>query len=248
MSKVVLSFSGGCDSTTLLYKYLHEEETSEIYLVSLDYGQRHRKELEYARSHVEWLRTQKFGKKIKDHKFLNIDLRQFGNDSVLVSDNPVPDQADDKQTSTVVPYRNTLFMILVASQAKAVGASRVASSPVLADYLSYLDCRPLFFVALQNALRASGDVPDLVIETPFITWHKKDIISLGTSLGLDYNKTWTCYRGKEEPCGVCDSCQERVQSFYEASLIDPIYSMEDWSRVVEIYKRSNLYKEFNISA
>lgn len=237
----VISLSGGMDSTILLYTLLKDVSIKEIYVVSLDYNQRHKKELESAKNIVKYIQVNEFeGSKIKDHKILNLDLRQFNHDSVLVSDNDVPLQSELKQGKTVVPYRNMLFTLLVASQAKSVGASEIYLGPVRQDHLSYPDCRKEFFDSLQQSLRLSGEDEELVIRTPFIYRDKKDLVKLGIELGVPFSVTWTCYVGKERPCLECDACLEKTQSFYENNIQDPTLSEKEWKRAVEVYKKSNL--------
>lgn len=243
MKKVVLSYSGGADSTSLLYKLLADPEIETVNLVSLNYSQRHKKELQVAKKQVKWLReNSEYSDKIGAHKLLDLDLTQFGNTSVLVSDNEVPDQSENKQSSTIVPFRNTLFTLLIASQAKAVDATDVYLSVVENDIEVYPDCRRAFFDQLQAALRLSGEIPELNIQTPYAFTSKKDIVAEGLELGVRYQDTWTCYRGGEHPCNTCDSCSERLEGFILNGVPDPIYSTpEEWIDAIEGFKTTTWY-------
>lgn len=244
--KAVLSFSGGADSTSLLMSLLNDEEIEEISLISLDYNQKHKKELSRASDIYTHLRvSHKYGSKLKQHKIARLDLSQFGNKSVLVSSSDVPDQSAGKQTSTVVPFRNTLFVLLIASFAKALGSSDVFLGPVKEDFASYPDCRRDFFDSLETTLRLSGDVQDLKIHTPFVDMSKIEVIKKGSDLEAPYQLTWTCYKGGDRPCLKCDSCVERVQSFYENNTMDPLLTPEEWFLAADIYESSSLYEDMH---
>lgn len=246
--KAVLSLSGGADSTTLLYHLLNRKEVEQVYLLSLNYNQRHKKELQAVDSILEYIRRYEnleLSSKIKDHKVVRLDLTQFGNDSVLISDNQVPDQSENNQSSTVVPYRNTLFTVLIASYAKAVGADLISLGVCLNDFSVYPDCRRQFFDSLQQTLRLSGENPSLLVETPFVSMHKKDITELALKMQVPLHLCWTCYRGQDRPCvdSLCDSCSERVEGFLYNQIPDPIYSYEEWARVLEAFKKTSWYTQ-----
>lgn len=221
-SKAVVSLSGGADSATLLY--LAVAECQEVHALSVDYGQRHKKELTCAAALCEKLHV--------PHKVITFDLTTFGGSPLTDLTMKVPAQADKKQTATVVPFRNTVLATLCAAHAKQYQFNTIYMGPTYEDLASYEDCRPEFYNALQNCLRLGGSIHDLEIRTPFISALKSDIVLLGYhTLEVPYELTWTCYEGKDKPCLVCDACRERMESFAVAGLRDPLVTDDaDWAQ------------------
>ena len=203
------------DSTTLLW-WMRARGVSEIHTVAIDYGQRHRIELESSRALSEAAGA-------ASHQVLQLDLRQIGGNPLTSDDQPVPRAADNQQTRTVVPFRNMLFVTLAAAKAETLGITDLYLSPVRDDFEAYRDCRRAFYDALEGALRlgATLDAP-LRVHTPFVTLWKSDVVRLGLKMQVPYERTHTCYEGLRPACGVCNACVERIAAYRLNNTIDPI--------------------------
>ena len=229
-NRSVVALSGGADSATLLY--LAATECIDLHALSIDYGQRHIKELECAKILCDGIKV--------PHTIIKFDLTVFGGSPLTDKSLNVPAQSENKQSSTVVPYRNTILATLCAAYCKQYNLNTIYMGPTHEDLANYEDCRRVFYDSLQQSLRLGGTVHDLVIKVPFIDTEKKDIVHLGyTKLSVPYEKTWTCYEGGDKPCLVCDACRERITSFVLNGLQDPLVPDYDtWKRLEEsiIYK------------
>ena len=210
-SAIVL-FSGGMDSTTLLY-YAHSKHP-EVIAVSFDYNQRHKKELSSAIKIAAMIKLR--------HEILSISIPRFKGSPLVDTKSKVPEQKDDQQVVTVVPFRNALFLLHACAVAKANKASIVYIGAVAEDQRSYPDCRPIFFKAFENMLKAQEEY-EITISSPFIDKTKKEVIELGEKLKVPWEKTWTCYKGEKIPCGECDACVERLEAFKTLGITDPLY-------------------------
>ena len=221
MRKAVVTLSGGADSATVLYLALRE--CDEVHAISVNYGQRHRRELTSAKAlcaHV----------KVK-HVIVDFPaLGSFGGSPLVDTTVEVPSQKDMQQSSTVVPYRNTFLITLAAAYAHSVGFNVVYAGPTYEDLANYPDCRPEYIDALQKALRLGGTIHELEICTPFITTTKDKVVEIGIQLGVPYAYTWTCYKGGEYPCLECDACRERMASFKKNGISDPLLCETDWKK------------------
>jgi 7-cyano-7-deazaguanine synthase len=223
MKKAVVLLSGGLDSATTAA--IAKADGYELYALSIDYGQRHKFELESAAKVAEMLC-------VAEHKVLQIGLGELGG-SALTADLPVPHGRDEAAMShgipiTYVPARNTVFLSLALGYAEVVGAADLFIGVNAVDYSGYPDCRPEFITAFEtvaNLATKAGIEGTLKfrIHTPLINLTKSEIIRRGLQLGVDYGLTHTCYSpaidGK--PCGDCDACQLRLKGFAELGLIDP---------------------------
>jgi 7-cyano-7-deazaguanine synthase len=214
--KAIVCFSGGMDSTTLLYEVL--DRGYQVYPVSFDYNQRHRVELASAAAIAARLGL--------PHKILKLDLAQIGGSVLTAPAQAVPDQADRRQFSTVVPLRNALFCTLAASYGEVIGVDELYYGPVKEDFLAYRDCRRPFFDRLQQALSlgSSQENRTVSIQTPFVDLYKRQVLELGFRLNVPYEITHTCYRGQRPPCGECDACRERLAAFAQLGRADPLAS------------------------
>ena len=202
--KTLVILSGGMDSTTLLYKT--KKVRKEVQAISFDYGQRHRKELEYARKTCE-----KLGVK---HTIVDISfLRDLLSNSALTGDIEVPEghYEDESMKITVVPNRNMIMASIAIGYAVNLDYDEIALGVHAGDHAIYPDCRPQFIKALRKIARVANYEP-IKVYTPFIRLQKGDIALIGLELGIDYNKTWSCYKGGEEHCGKCGACRERDEA------------------------------------
>lgn len=211
------------DSTTLLW-WMREQGIPSIHTVAIDYGQRHRVELQYSQ------KLSILGGAIT-HKVIRLDLTQIGGSSLTSDRLEVPKATDDKQINTVVPYRNTLFVTVAAAYAETMAISDIYISAVQDDFAAYRDCRREFYDALERALSLGAThETDLSIHTPFVHLLKSEVVSQGLKLGVPYDLTHTCYEGTRPACGQCDACAERIEAFITNKTSDPIpYAIDiDW--------------------
>jgi 7-cyano-7-deazaguanine synthase len=223
----VVLLSGGLDSTTVLA--LAQTEGYAVHALTFRYGQRHSSEIDAAKAIAR-----RAG--VIRHQIVDIDLRAFGG-SALTAEIEVPKDRDLDQPVkgqseipvTYVPARNTIFLSYALALAEVVGAVDIFIGVNALDYSGYPDCRPEYIEAFEKmanlATRAGVEGRTrLTIRTPLIALTKADIIRLGTSLGVDYSGTTSCYDpgSSGEACGRCDACQLRLKGFREAGLADPI--------------------------
>ncbi len=219
--KAVILLSGGLDSSTVLY--LAKSEGYDCYALSFDYQQRHRRELEAAR-------TIAMAVGVAAHQVVSFDLRLWGGSALTDDRVDLPQERDLAAMSesipvTYVPARNTIFLSFALAYAEAIGASRVYIGVNALDYSGYPDCRPDYIDAMRSVYRLGtkqgreGDPIEII--TPLIDLKKTEIIQLGDRLGVPWVDTWSCYSGDLVPCGVCDSCRLRLAAFEELGLVDP---------------------------
>jgi 7-cyano-7-deazaguanine synthase len=226
--KGVVLLSGGLDSTTMMAIVKHEGY--DIYALSFDYGQRHRIELEAAKTVAKH-----FG--AKRHLILNLDLDNIGG-SALTNDIPIPKGRKIDEISsgrvpiTYVPARNTIFLAYALAWAEALDARDIFIGANAIDFSGYPDCRPEFIESFQKtanlATKAGVEGKGIKIHAPLIDMTKGEIIKKGISLGVDYAMTHSCYSpGKNGlPCGQCDSCLLRKKGFEEAGIADPLRGID----------------------
>ena len=221
MKRAVCLLSGGLDSTTCL-AVAHRDY--ECYALSFDYGQRHRFELESAAKVAAAYGVA--------HRTLQFDLRQFGG-SALTAAIDVPKHRSVAELGegipvTYVPARNTIFLSFALAWAETLGAQDIFLGVNALDYSGYPDCRPEFieaFTRMANlSTKAGVEGARFAIHTPLIALTKAGIVQLGTSLGVDFGMTHSCYDPDTlgRPCGECDSCLLRLKGFSEAGLKDPL--------------------------
>lgn len=224
MPSAVILLSGGLDSTTA--GAIAREEGFELCALSVDYGQRHRFELEACRRVAEAL-------EVKRHQIAKIDLGTLAS-SALTSQTPVPKGRSAEAMAagipiTYVPARNTVFLSLALALAEDVGAADLFIGVNAIDYSGYPDCRPEYIAAFERManLATKAGVEGTLrfkIHTPLVNWTKAEIIRRGVELGVDYSLTHSCYDPDNagRPCGHCDSCLLRLKGFAEAGLTDPL--------------------------
>jgi len=221
MSKtVVVIYSGGMDSFTLLHRAL--EQGLKVHALSFDYGQRHVRELDCAREVCEALSI--------PHKVVDIrSLNAVMSGSALTSGLAVPEghYEEDSMKATVVPNRNMILLSLATGYAVTVGADAVWFGAHGGDHAIYPDCRPEF-VEKMDAVCRVANYRSVAVEAPFMGVDKSDILAEGLKLGLNYAQSWTCYNGRERACGRCGSCVERLEAFASNGVSDPLpYEVSD---------------------
>lgn len=215
MKDTVCIISGGMDSITMAALAFNDHRLHSC--LSFDYGQRHSKELEYARANC-----QRWG---VDHWV--ISLKAMAEvcflSSALTTDMPMPEghYADENMKQTVVPNRNMVMLSIAIAYAVSNKLARVLYGAHSGDHTIYPDCRPEF-VDYMSMLGRIANWHPVVVEAPFLHEDKLAILRAGYALGVDYSLTWTCYAGRDKACGKCGSCQERLEAFAKLGRPDPL--------------------------
>ena len=221
-SKAVVLLSGGLDSATVLA--MAKARGFDCYTIGFDYGQKHNSELKAAFRIADAFSDH-------PHKVIRLDLGSIGG-SALTSDDidvPVEGVANTGIPVTYVPARNTVFLSIALGYGEVIGARHLFIGANAVDYSGYPDCRPAFieqFERLANVATAAVDGGDCwSVEAPLMTMSKSDIVSTGSSLGIDYGLTVSCYQADENgaACGACDACRLRRKGFMDAGLPDPTH-------------------------
>ncbi len=214
----VVIVSGGLDSTVLAYWL--RAQGARLTLLSVDYGQRHRVELHYARATAERLGV--------DHHVANLtSVGRLLDGSALTDPKvAVPDghYTDASMRATIVPNRNALMLDIGVGLAVAVGADAVAFGAHTGDHPVYPDCRPEFLQAYRRMVFTANDgllATGFDVLAPFMTLTKREIVLRGDRVGVPFEATWSCYRGLEVHCGTCGTCVERAEAFTLAGVPDP---------------------------
>jgi 7-cyano-7-deazaguanine synthase len=221
MTRAIILLSGGLDSATAAA--IAKSEGCELFALTIDYGQRHRIEIEAAKRVAEHIG-------IAEHVILPVDFRLFGGSS-LTDDIEVPkdvplEQIGKNIPNTYVPARNTVFLSLALAYAESVGAEKIYIGISNVDYSGYPDCRPEFLQAFSTlarwATKAGIEGSTISIEAPLLSLTKRETILRGMGLGVDYSLTFTCYDPSPEgkSCGRCESCLLRQAAFREAGVPD----------------------------
>lgn len=214
--KTVVLLSGGLDSTTLLY--LLKKEYTEVKAVTINYGQRHNKEILAAGKTCLELRV--------DWILLNFnDLKKVMRGSALTDNIEVPEGSYNSMTmiQTVVPNRNMIFLSIAAAYALSSKYDAIAYAAHSGDHTIYPDCREPFFKSCEQTINIGNAWNKPVkILAPFVNLSKADILKVGVTLGVDYSKTWTCYKGDLKPCSKCGACIERAEAFKGVGITDPL--------------------------
>ncbi|NIX77293.1 7-cyano-7-deazaguanine synthase QueC [Microvirga terricola] len=218
--KTLVICSGGLDSVTLTHKVAAERTLTR--LVSFDYGQRHKKELDFAHACAVRLGV--------PHDIVDISaVGRLLTGSALTSGEAVPEghYAEDTMRVTVVPNRNAIMLVIAFGIAAAEKADAVAAAVHGGDHFIYPDCRPDFIEAFETMQRHALDgMSDIALYTPFVRLSKADIAREGARLGVPFDETWSCYQGGAIHCGRCGTCVERREAFDLAGVDDPT-SYED---------------------
>lgn len=218
MAKIAVAIvSGGMDSVTLAYAL--KAGGYDLSLLSFNYGQRHAKELDFAKKAAEALGAA--------HTILDLSsLQALLPGNALTDAVAVPDghYAEESMKVTVVPNRNAIMLSIAFAHALAIKAEIVAIGNHGGDHFIYPDCRPEFietFAKMQKVGMEGFGAESLELDSPFLNLTKADICKLGSIYGVPYKDTWSCYKGGEIHCGTCGTCVERKEAFQFAGVEDP---------------------------
>lgn len=214
MSRVLVLVSGGMDSVTALHWARKNHEV--VGAVSFDYGAKHnRRELGHAQWNCAelgvWYNTVSL-------PFMN----SFFTSDLLTSGGDIPDghYEEESMKRTVVPFRNGIMLAIACGIAESRNAEALVIAAHSGDHAIYPDCREPFMRGMATAMR-EGTYARIELLRPFIAMDKGAIARLGSELGVDFARTWSCYKGREHHCGTCGTCVERREAFMQAGLEDP---------------------------
>jgi 7-cyano-7-deazaguanine synthase len=215
-SRAVVLLSGGMDSCVCAALAARDFEAAAVHV---SYGQR-----------TEERERQSFlaiCQRLKIHDRLmvrNEALRQIGGSALTDESIDVPESDSVGQTIpvTYVPFRNAHFLAVAVSWAEVLGAEKIYIGAVEPDSSGYPDCRPAYYKAFNEVVKAGTKEGRIEIVTPLIAMHKAEIVNLGLELGAPFDLTWSCYSREDQACGVCDSCALRLRAFQSAGAKDPI--------------------------
>jgi 7-cyano-7-deazaguanine synthase len=218
MARAVVLVSGGLDSATVLAMARAQGWT--CHALSVDYGQRHRAELDAAARVARDLGAE-------EHRLVSVSLGRFGGSALTDPAIGVPTAPSAGIPVTYVPARNTVMLALALAHAEVVEADAIFTGANAVDYSGYPDCRPEYLSAFERmanlATRRAIEGHPIAVRSPIVELSKAEIIRRGTALGVDYAKTVSCYDADSEgrACGRCDSCRLRREGFTQAGLADP---------------------------
>ncbi len=209
MKDSLIVLSGGMDSTTMLYEYKDRIALA----LSFHYGSNHNdKELAFAKLHCRRLGI--------EHIIIPLAfMKEHFHSSLLEGGNAIPQGNYDEQNmkSTVVPFRNGIMLAIAAGMAENRELQYIMLANHAGDHTIYPDCRPEFVLAMDNAVCA-GTWNNVRLLTPYTNINKADIALRGLQLGINYDETWSCYKGGDKPCGVCGTCREREEALQQACI------------------------------
>jgi 7-cyano-7-deazaguanine synthase len=206
MKKAVVLLSGGMDSAVTLF--IAKKNGYKPYCLTFDYGQRHKKEILFAKNIARAAKSSCVVLKIclpwKKSALLDKNIKVPENRRFSGRGHIPP---------TYVPARNTIFLSFSLSYAEAIGAKAVFIGANAIDFSGYPDCRPGYYRKFNELFKKATKARGIKIVAPLLYKTKKDIVRLGAGLGVDFNLTWSCYKGGSRPCGVCDACRLRAKGF-----------------------------------
>ncbi len=222
MRKAIVLLSGGLDSATTLY--LAKRRGYKCSGLIFDYGQRHKKEIRAAQKIARGANCKSKVLKIslpwKGSSLLN---KKLGSPQL---NNAITQKRKNEIPSTYVPARNIIFLSFALSYAEAMGAGAIFIGAHSQDYSGYPDCRQGFYQAFNKVIKqgtkSGTQGKGIKIITPLIGRNKAEIIKIGEKLGVPFELTWSCYQGRSQPCGECESCYYRAKGFAEAGISDPL--------------------------
>ena len=209
MKDSILVLSGGMDSTTLL----HDRKDQIALAVTFDYGSKHNaREIECAKKNCEMLGI--------EHIVIPLEfMGRYFKSSLLIGGEDIPEghYADENMKSTVVPFRNGIMLAIAAGLAEGRGLKKVMLANHGGDHAIYPDCRPGFVDAMSQAIK-EGTYDGVIIDAPYTNITKSDIARIGKRIGVDYDLTYSCYKGGEKHCGKCGTCVERMEALRDAGI------------------------------
>lgn len=227
MNTAIVSYSGGADSTVLLYhaKRYHDK----VIALSFNYNQRHSKELEYAKINTQKLNI--------EHKIIDISFfKELANTSSLTNNDIKVENArdiiGDAQPAQYIPFRNLMILSICAATAESAKADIIYHGAAQTDSIAgYWDGSENFIESLNKVFLLNRK-NKIQVRAPLLIMSKAEIIRYGINLGVNFKETWTCYNGKEKSCGICPSCSLRLKGFIDEKLIDPQeYEVKiDWQK------------------
>jgi 7-cyano-7-deazaguanine synthase len=216
--KAIVVLSGGMDSVTVLHRVI--DEGYDVSAISFDYGQKHKKELQFAQY---WVQLNSINWRLVDLTSVTALLTS----SALVNteqDVPEGHYAAENMKATVVPNRNMIMLSIATAWAVDKKAELVAFGVHAGDHDIYPDCRPQFVNDIETAICSGNEGfidPSFQVYAPYLMQRKESIVLDGATLGVDWTKTWSCYKGGELHCGKCGTCVERKEAFSKAEVKDP---------------------------
>lgn len=224
--KVAVLLSGGIDSSTCLALAVRNNGPENVIAINIQYGQKHDRELQSAEKIAQYYGVQY---KLIDLGFIfrdsNCSLLKHSSEEIVHKSysEQLNDIGGQGTVSTYVPFRNGLMLSVAASIAQSVGAKEVWYGAHKDDSAgrAYPDCSPEFVESMNKAIY-QGTGNDLSIYAPFLNSNKAEIVCLGLELKVPYELTWSCYEGKENPCGKCGTCIDRHEAFVSNGTIDPL--------------------------
>ena len=222
MYGAVVLLSGGMDSTVLLHHVAKDLGVGPLHVLAFNYGQRHVRELACAEMQAGLAGAESF--RVVDMRFVG-EMVAAGT-TLVTGGGEVPDLADLDDTElaqppTYVPNRNMMLLSLAAAYAEAQGVRDVYYGAQAHDEYGYWDCTADFLERV-NAVLALNRGEAVRVHAPFVGETKSCLVTRGVALGVEFGRTWSCYRGGESPCGTCPTCVERAKAFAEAGVVDPL--------------------------
>jgi len=221
--KAVIPVSGGIDSSVIYETIVRSNKYSEIHAITFDYGQRHRKEIEYAKNRA----GSSTSYKILDVTFLKDILQSSSITCDDISVAKTRDVLGDPQTVNYVPNRNMILLSICTGFAESIEADVVFHGAALVDSQAGYWDGSVEFLDQINKINDLNRRHRIRVEAPLIDKTKRQIIEMGLTTGVDFKNTWTCYEGKEEACGECPACSSRIKGFIDAGYIDPLSYTRD---------------------
>lgn len=210
MKDSIIILSGGMDSVTMLYEYREQIAMA----VTFDYGSNHAKnEIAFAKLHCERMQI--------PHLIIPLSfMHEYFHSSLLDGADAIPEGSydDANMKSTVVPFRNGIMLSIACGIAETNGLKRVMIANHGGDHTIYPDCRPEFIDAMSEAMK-NGTYEHVEVFAPYTNITKTEIARHGKALGVNYDETWSCYKGGDEPCGKCGTCVEREEALREAGIL-----------------------------
>ena len=222
MKGAVVLLSGGMDSSTLLHYVKGRLAVASVHALSFDYGQKHSRELEAAAWQAE-------NAGVERHEVIDVSFIKelVARGSALTDERvEVPRLAclgseQRRQPPTYVPNRNMILLSLAAAYAESHGLCDLFYGAQAQDEYGYWDCTRKFLDGINKVLSLNRRQP-VTVHAPFIGMRKAEVLKLGLELGVDFGRTWSCYRGGARPCDACPTCVERAKAFRELAVGDPL--------------------------